>query len=115
MPSTKNYRRLHDKVVARPGAAERLATLRDETVAEIGLYELRKALERSQTELAAELNISQSAVSQLERADDLKLSTLRNYLAHLGARLQLVAVFEEDHEQHSVPIHVGDSGGDDEH
>lgn len=107
MPSTKNYRRLHEQVTARPGAAERLAALRAETLAEIGLYELRKALERSQTELAAELNISQSAVSQLERADDLKLSTLRNYLAHLGARLQLVAVFEEDDEEHRVPIHIG--------
>lgn len=48
MPSTKNYRRLHEQVAARPGAAERLAALRDQTLAEIGLYELRKALERSQ-------------------------------------------------------------------
>jgi DNA-binding XRE family transcriptional regulator len=107
MPSTKNYRRLHDQVAARPGAAQRLAVLRDQTLTEIGLYELRKALERSQTELGAKLNISQSAVSQLERADDLRLSTLRNYLAQLGARLQLVAVFDEDGEEHSVPIHIG--------
>jgi DNA-binding XRE family transcriptional regulator len=107
MPSTKNYRRLHDQVAARPGAAQRLAVLRDQTLTEIGLYELRKALQRSQTELGAKLNISQSAVSQLERADDLKLSTLRNYLAQLGARLQLVAVFDEDDEEHSVPIHIG--------
>jgi DNA-binding XRE family transcriptional regulator len=114
MPSTKSYRRLHEQAAARPGAAARLAALRDETLAEIGLYELRKALERSQTELAAELNISQSAVSQLERADDLKLSTLRNYLAHLGARLQLVAVFEEDDEQRSVPIHIGGPAATDE-
>ena len=107
MPSTKSYRRLHEQVAARPGATERLAALRAQTLAEIGLYELRKALERSQTELAAELSISQSAVSQLERADDLKLSTLRNYLAQLGARLQLVAVFDEDDEELSVPIHIG--------
>ena len=107
MPATKSYRRLHDQVAARPGAAERLAALREETLSEIGLHELRKALERSQTELAAKLNISQSAVSQLERSDDLKLSTLRNYLAQLGARLQLVAVFDEDDQEHSVPIHIG--------
>jgi DNA-binding transcriptional regulator YiaG len=107
MPSAKSYRRLHEQVSARPGATGRLAALRDETLAEIGLHELRKALERSQTEVAAELNISQSAVSQLERADDLKVSTLRNYLAHLGARLQLVAVFEEGDEQRRVVIHIG--------
>ena len=40
-------------------------------------------------ELRRRAIISQSAVSQFEGADDLKLSTLRNYLAQLGARLQL--------------------------
>ena len=109
MPSTKNYRELHDQVVARPGAAERLAALRDDTLAEIGLYELRRALDRSQTELAAELGISQSAISQLERAGDVKLSTLRNYLEHMGARLELLAVFEDDDDEHAVPIHIGDT------
>lgn len=37
MPSTKNYRELHDQVMARPGAVERLAALREDTLAEIGL------------------------------------------------------------------------------
>ena len=107
MPSTKNYGELHEQVAARPGAAERLAALRDETMAEIGLHDLRRALDRSQTNLAAELGISQSAISQLERGEDLKLSTLRNYLAHLGARLELLAVFEDDGEEQVVPIRIG--------
>ena len=92
----------------RPGAAERLAALRENTLAEIGLDELRRALDRSQTELAAELGISQSAISQLERAGDVKLSTLRNYLEHLGARLELPAVFEDDGEDHFIPIRISD-------
>lgn len=108
MPSTKSYRELHDQVIAHPGAAERLAALRNETLADIGLFDLRRALDRSQTELAAELGISQSAISQLERAGDVKLSTLRNYLEHLGARLELLAVFEDDDDEHVVPIRVGD-------
>lgn len=108
MPSTKSYSGLHQEVVARPGAGDRLAALREETLAEIGLYELRRALERSQTDLAAELGISQSAISQLENADDLKLSTLRNYLEHLGARLELLAIFEGEDEDHAVPIRIGD-------
>lgn len=108
MSSTKSYRRLHEEVVARPGVAERLDVLREDTLAEIGLYELRRALERSQTELAAELGISQSAISQLERAGDIKLSTLRNYLEHLGARLELLAVFQGDDEERAVPIRIGD-------
>lgn len=50
MLATKNYRNLHDQVMARPGAAERLAALRGDTLAEIGLYKLRRALERSQAD-----------------------------------------------------------------
>ena len=38
VPTTKNYRQLHDRVTARPGAAARLAELRTETLAEIRLY-----------------------------------------------------------------------------
>ncbi len=104
---TKSYRKLHEQVIARPGAAERLGALREDTLAEIGLYELRKTLDRSQTELAALLDISQSAVSQLERSQDIKLSTLRSYLEKLGARLELVAVFEENDSEVEVPIRVG--------
>lgn len=40
MPTTKSYRRLHNWVAARPGAAERLAELRKKTMAEMRLYEL---------------------------------------------------------------------------
>lgn len=108
MPSAKNYGELHEQVASRPGAADRLAALRRETLAEIGLYELRRTLDRSQTDLAAELGISQSAISQLERGVDLKLSTLRNYLAHLGARLELLAVFEDADSEHVVSIRIGD-------
>lgn len=106
MPSSKNYLELHEQVASRPGAAEQLAALRNETLAEIGLYELRRTLGRSQTDLAADLGVSQSAISQLERAEDLKLSTLRNYLARLGARLELLAVFEDDDNEHLVSIRI---------
>jgi len=109
MPTTKNYQDLHDTVAERPGASERLAALREDTLAEIGLFDLRRRLEVSQVDLATELGITQSAVSQLEHAGDLKLSTLRKYLARLGARLELVAVFEDDDRAYSVPIHVGDT------
>ena len=35
MPKTKSYQRLHEQVVSRPGAAERLDALREETLAEM--------------------------------------------------------------------------------
>lgn len=106
MPSAKNYRSLHDKVAARPGATERLAALRDETLAEIGLYELRRALARSQTDLAASLGVTQSAISQLERGEDVKLSTLRSYIKGLGGRLQILAVFDTGDDETAIPIEL---------
>ena len=107
MPSTKDYRDLRDQIMARPGAAERLTALREDTLAEIGLYELRRALERSQADLAASLSISQSAVSQLERGEDIKLSTLRSYVQGLGAHLRVVAVFGDGSNETAIPIRIG--------
>ena len=107
MPSTKDYRDLRDQIMARPGAAERLAALREDTLAEIALYELRRALDRSQADLAASLSISQSAVSQLERGEDIKLSTLRSYVQGLGAHLRVVAVFGDGSNETAIPIRIG--------
>ena len=107
MPTAKPYRELHDRVAARPGASERLAALRQETLAEIGLYELRRALDLAQTDLAVELGISQPAVSQIERGEDVKLSTLRSYLDSLGARLQIFAVFDDGEDETAIPIRIG--------
>ena len=104
MTTAKSYDRLHAKVIARPGAPERLAALREETLAEIGLFELRRSRNQSQIDLASILEISQSAISQIERGDDLKISTLRTYVEGLGARLQLIATFDTGVE---VPVHLG--------
>ncbi|MEN8114863.1 MAG: helix-turn-helix domain-containing protein [Actinomycetota bacterium] len=108
MPSTKSYRALHERVVARPGAVERLVSLRRETLGEIGLFELRRRLERSQTDIAGDLGVTQSAVSQFERAEDVRLSTLRNYLAELGADLEVLAVFDNGDDRWTVPLRIGD-------
>lgn len=53
MPSTKSYKLLHEQVVARPGARERLAALRKATLQEIRLYEQRQASQQPQTETTA--------------------------------------------------------------
>ncbi|MCY3919824.1 MAG: hypothetical protein OXG38_08470 [Chloroflexi bacterium] len=39
----KSYRRLHEQVIARPGASEQLAALRAETLSEIELHDARRA------------------------------------------------------------------------
>jgi DNA-binding Xre family transcriptional regulator len=99
------FSELRKQVEARPGAAERLAAKRAQTLEEIRLYELRHAEAVSQIDLAGRLEVTQSAISKLEHADDVRVSTLRQYLEALGARLELVAVFDD--EDRRVPINLG--------
>ena len=79
--------------------------MRAEALEEIRLFELRHREAVSQAELAGRLDVTQGAISKLEHADDVRVSTLRQYLEALGARLELVAVF--DYEDRSVPVHLG--------
>ena len=54
------------------------------------LQELRKALGKSQAEVARQMGISQPSVAQMEKRRDWMLSTLANYVEALGGRLRLV-------------------------
>lgn len=105
MSGHTKWSELRDEVLAKPGAKERLAQKRAETLEEIRLYELRRAEAVSQVELAGRLEVTQGAISKFEHADDVRVSTLREYLDALGARLELVAVFDD--EDRRVPVHLG--------
>jgi DNA-binding Xre family transcriptional regulator len=104
MARTK-FSTLRAQLEARPRATERLAIKRAETLEEICLFELRHNEAVSQAELAGRLDVTQGAISKLEHADDVRISTLRQYLGALGARLDLVAVFDD--EKRRVPVHLG--------
>lgn len=52
----------------------------------VELSEIRREAGVTQAELAAQLCITQGSVSQLERRDDVLLSTLSEYLTALGAQ-----------------------------
>lgn len=91
----KNFKKLRDEVMARPGAAERQAAYRQELLAEIGLYELRQERMVSQMDLAKELGVTQSAVSKFEHGADPRISTLRDYIAGLGGELDVRARFPD--------------------
>ena len=104
MARTK-FSELRKEVEERPGAEKRLAAKRADTLEEIRLYELRHAEAVSQIELAGRLDVTQSAISKLEHSDDVRVSTLRQYVQALGGRLELVAVFDD--EDRRVPVHLG--------
>jgi predicted transcriptional regulator len=66
---------------------DRLGDARREVVGE--LVQVRQDLGLSQTEVAARMQTSQSAVARLEGGDgDLRLSTLERYAAALGQELR---------------------------
>ena len=62
---------------------------------EMTLQELRKALDRSQETTAETLGLKQAAVSRLENRDDMRISTLRDYVHALGGELEFYARFKK--------------------
>lgn len=60
--------------------------------AEMAISELREALALTQAELAASLDVSQEAVSRLERRPDMLISTLRHVVEAMGGELEIRAV-----------------------
>ena len=105
MSGHTKWSKLREEMLVRPGAVEALERSRIESAEEIRLYELRHAEAISQATIAGRLELTQGAVSRFENADDVRVSTLRQYLEALGARLELVAVFEDDDRR--VPIQLG--------
>ena len=61
----------------------------------MALEELREALRMTQKELAASLNVDQSAISKLEHRTDMYVSTLQRCIAAMGGQLEIRAVFPE--------------------
>ncbi|WP_127088542.1 helix-turn-helix domain-containing protein [Aquabacter cavernae] len=59
------------------------------------LREIRKLAGITQADLAARLNIGQAALSRVEGRKDILVSTLRDYLAALGATLRIDAQFSD--------------------
>lgn len=79
-------------------SAERKARVADrvsDLKREMALHELRQARERSQEELARELNVGQPAVAKLERRADMYVSNLRRYIEALGGSLEITARFPD--------------------
>ena len=105
MSGHTKWSKLRDELMAKPGAAEAMERARAESEEEIRLYELRHAETISQAELAGRLEVTQGAISKFEPAEDVRVSTLRQYIEALGGRLELVAVFED--EDRRVPLALG--------
>ena len=71
---------------------------------ELSLQELRKALAKTQTQLAKSLGKRQDEISRIEQRGDLLISTLRDYVQSLGGELELLCTFKN---RRSVRIRTG--------
>ena len=79
------------------------AELRAE-IREYNLTELRRLVsELTQDDLGEALGINQSAVSKLERAEDMSISRLAQTIAALGGEIHISATFDDV----TVPIKLG--------
>jgi transcriptional regulator with XRE-family HTH domain len=89
----KNFKELRAKMSAE--AQQRSRDKARRMAAAMALDELRAALELTQEQLAAVLEIRQAAVSKLERRTDMYVSTLRRFINAMGGRLEIRAVFPD--------------------
>lgn len=88
-------RTLADKIQQLPAVRRRKVEARAaELIAEeMSLRDLRKAMNRTQVEVAKALNVGQETVSRYEQRSDMLLSTLQGYVHAMGGELDLVVTF----------------------
>ena len=88
----RSYKELRNKMS--PERRERSARRAQAILLAMTLAELReKYAGLTQTAMAEELDVTQSAISQLERRNDILLSNLRQYIEALGGKLEIRANF----------------------
>ena len=86
---------LNDKIRQLPATRRKKVESRAaELIAEeLSLRDLRKAMNRTQVQVARMLNVGQDAVSRYEQRSDMLLSTLQEYVHAMGGELDLVVTF----------------------
>jgi transcriptional regulator with XRE-family HTH domain len=59
------------------------------------LAELRESLGHTQSDVAKNMGVVQSALSKIEHQDDIQISTLSRYIKSLGGSLTIIARFPD--------------------
>lgn len=74
----------------KPEVVAKANTMAEEVLLNIHLAELRERVNKTQVEIAQQLNIKQPTVAGMEKPGrDLKLSTLKRYVEAAGGKLRL--------------------------
>jgi DNA-binding XRE family transcriptional regulator len=85
----RSFAELRAKMSPRRRARNKAAA--EKMLAEIVLAEMREHSGMTQRQLAAALGISQPTLAQMEKQDDMRLSTLRRLVETLGGQLEIIA------------------------
>ncbi len=62
---------------------------------QLTLRELRQSLALTQSDVALDMGVVQSALSKIEHQDDIQISTLSRYIKSLGGSLTIIARFPD--------------------
>src|SRR5580698_6112433 len=88
-------RSLNDKLAELPAARrEKIAARAADLIAEeMSLRELRRAMDKTQAKVAADLGVGQDAGARYEQRTDMLISTLSEFIHKVGGTLELTARF----------------------
>lgn len=95
MPDDASWRAWAESLEGPELDAQRRMVAAELRLGELDLAALRRARGTSQSDLAATLQVTQPNISRIENQDDIRLRTLAHYVAALGGRLELRAVFDD--------------------
>lgn len=87
--SVKDWER---RVLDTPGATERVDEIEDDLRLATALVALREQAGLSQRELARRLGVSQPRVAAIERARNVTIEVLEQYVAAVGGELEMTVV-----------------------
>ena len=82
-------KRWEKKVLAAPGAPERVADIEEELRLAAGLIALREQAGLSQRELAKKIGVSQPRIAAIERSRNVTIDVLGQYVTALGGHLEV--------------------------
>lgn len=96
--TTNNWKEIQARLDERPDADERRKLAEEDLHDELTSYvatlaDVRRRRGVKQVELAELLGVAQNQVSNIERQQDMLLSTVHRYVVALGGELQLVVTF----------------------
>ena len=92
-------KRLQDKIKSLPTNRQKKIQARvEEQLVELRLADLREKRQIAQKDLAATLGLTKSAISQLEKRQQIGLETLLKYVIATGGRLEVRAVYPDETE-----------------